>query len=101
MPPNNPSADEVFARLRAHLPELRAKFGLRQLWLFGSRLRADVRPESDLDVLAEFDRVPSFFEFIALEDRLSEITGLPVDLVMKRALKPNIGRRIVAEAVAL
>jgi predicted nucleotidyltransferase len=101
MPLTSPSTEILFTKLRALLPELRTRYAVRGLWLFGSRLRADSRPDSDLDVLVEFDQAPSFFEFIALEDRLSEVTGVKVDLVMKRALKPRIGQRILAEAVAL
>ncbi len=95
------TADALRARLRALMPELRARFGVSELWLFGSRLRGDARPDSDLDVLVEFEQAPSFFEYIALEDRLSEAAGIKVDLVMKRALKPQIGRRILAEMVAV
>jgi hypothetical protein len=51
-----------------------------------------------LDVLVEFDRVPSLFEFIRLERYLSELLKIKVDLVMKSALKPAIGRHILEEA---
>jgi predicted nucleotidyltransferase len=47
----------------------------------------------------EFDRAPTFFEFIALEDDLSRLLGVKVDLVMKSALKPRIGERILSEVV--
>ncbi|MBI5879605.1 MAG: nucleotidyltransferase family protein [Chloroflexi bacterium] len=95
------TTDALLAKLHALLPELRDHFGVNALWLFGSRVRGDARPDSDLDVLVEFDRAPSFFEYIALEDLLSEATSFKVDLVMKRALKPQIGRRILAEMIAV
>jgi predicted nucleotidyltransferase len=89
---------KVFQTLQVHLPELRERFGVRGLLLFGSYLRGEQRKGSDLDVLVEFDRVPSLFEFIQLERYLSELLKIKVDLVMKSALKPAIGRHILEEA---
>ena len=90
--------EKVFQTLQAHLPELRERYGVRGLSLFGSYLRGDQRKGSDLDVLVEFERVPSLFEFIRLERYLSELLKIKVDLVMKSALKPAIGHRILEEA---
>jgi hypothetical protein len=89
---------KVFRILQAHLPELRERYGVRELSLFGSYLRGEQRKCSDLDVLVEFDRAPSFFEFMRLERYLSELLKMKVDLVMKSALKPAIGRHILEEA---
>jgi hypothetical protein len=89
---------KVFLILQAHLPELREHYGVRELSLFGSYLRGEQRKCSDLDVLVEFDRAPSFFEFMRLERYLSELLKMKVDLVMKSALKPAIGRHILEEA---
>jgi predicted nucleotidyltransferase len=80
---------------------LRREFGVRNLAIFGSYVRGEQHPGSDLDVLVEFDRVPSLFRYLELEEVLSTIAGVKVDLVMRRALKPRIGRRILAEAVAV
>ena len=63
-----------------------------------SSVRGEQRKRSDLDVLVEFDRVPSLFEFIRLERYLSELLKIKVDLVVKSALKPAIGRHILEEA---
>ncbi len=97
------AADPNLARfqrvLRRRLPNLRQTYGVRSLWLFGSYVRGEARKRSDLDVLVEYDQAPSFFEFIELEERLSSLLGTKVDLVMKSALKPRIGERILAEVV--
>jgi uncharacterized protein len=69
--------------------------------LFGSRVRDAATPESDLDVLVEFAQPVALSSFLALEERLATITGLRVDLVSVAALKPYIGERVRAEAVAL
>jgi hypothetical protein len=67
--------------------------------LFGSYVRDEQGPHSDVDVLVEFDEVPSLFEFIRLEDELARVLGRRVDLVMRDALKPGIGRMILQEVV--
>lgn len=85
--------------LRQHLPELRERYKIKSLGMFGSYVRGEERKRSDLDVLVEFDRAPTFFEFIDLQDCLSDLLGVKVDLVMKSALKPAIGQRILAEVV--
>ncbi len=54
---------------------------------------------SDLDILVEFDRAPSLFQFVELQEYLSTELGIKVDLVMKTALRPAIGERILAEVV--
>lgn len=90
--------EKALQTLRAHLPELREHYGVGELRLFGSCLRGEQRKRSDLDVLVEFDRVPSLFKFVRLERYLSELLKIKVDLVMKSALKPTIGRYILEEA---
>jgi len=93
--------DDIIASLRAALPGLREQWPIRSLALFGSRVRDDATPDSDLDVLVEFARPVALSSFLALEDRLATITGLRIDLVSAAALKPYIGERVRAEAVAL
>ncbi len=95
-----PRAKDFIRALQAHLPELQRDFGVRALWVFGSYLRGEETPTSDLDVLVELDDRPlSLFKFIELEYRLSDLLGVRVDLVEKRGLKPAIGQHILAEVV--
>ncbi len=51
--------------------------------------------------LVSFSSTPSLLEFVRLKNRLSEILGLEVDLVMRNALKPHIGEKIIDEAVSI
>jgi hypothetical protein len=87
--------------LRAQLPTLRTRFHVRSLGVFGSYVQGTPRRDSDLDVLVEFSKAPTLFEFLEIERRLSSRLGVKVDLVMKETLKPLIGRRILAEVVGL
>ncbi len=72
---------------------------IKFLELFGSRIRGEHRPDSDLDMLVSFSSPPSLLEFVRLKYHLSELLGFKVDLVMRKALKPNIAPKILDEAV--
>lgn len=86
-------------QIRAALPELRQQYGVKGLWLFGSYVRAEQNEVSDLDVLVSFENPNlSLIEFIQLEQKLSELLGVRVDLVEKETLKPGIGQRVLQEA---
>ena len=85
--------------LRSHADELAREHGVESLGLFGSHVRGEASPGSDLDVLVTFSRPVSLLDFVALEERLSELLGVRVDLVMRDALKPHIGERILKEVM--
>jgi uncharacterized protein len=91
--------DQKIKLLRQLLPDLQLSFGVRSLGIFGSYVRGQQRRKSDIDILVDFDRDPTLFTFIRLENRLSSELGLKVDLVMKDALKPAIGRHILREVI--
>ncbi len=83
--------------LRNILPELKESYGVKSLGVFGSYARGDQEDHSDLDLLAEFDRAPTIFEFVRLRRHLASKLGVNVDLLMRSALKPNIGKLILRE----
>jgi predicted nucleotidyltransferase len=85
--------------LRQHLPELQRRYRVRALWLFGSHARGEPRRRSDIDVLVEFSETPSPLELARLQRELSLLLGKRVDLALKDALKPHIGKRILEEAI--
>jgi hypothetical protein len=62
-------------------------------------VRRENRPDSDLDVLVTFTSTPSLIGLLELENELSDLLGIKVDLVMRDALKPRIGQRILAEVI--
>ena len=93
--------DRLLSRLRVHLPDLSARYQIASLGIFGSYIRGEQRPDSDLDLLVEFREPPSLLQFIRLENELSDVLGMDVDLVMKSALKPAIGRHILEEVQAI
>ena len=93
------SLEDFSEQIRNILPELRQQFGVKNLWLFGSYVRAEQHEVSDLDVLVSFENPHlSLIEFIQLEQKLSDLLGVRVDLVEKETLKPGIGQRVLQEA---
>jgi hypothetical protein len=93
------SRDEILQILQAMKPELEAKYNVQAIGIFGSAVREDTHGGSDIDVLVEFRRPIGLFKFLELEELLAQRLGGKVDLVSKKALKPAIGRAILAEAV--
>jgi predicted nucleotidyltransferase len=90
--------DEAVRRLVASEARIRG-LGVQRLALFGSVLRGEAGPDSDVDVLVQFSPGAKTFEhFLALSDLLEELLGKPVELVTTEALSPFIGPRILAEA---
>jgi len=94
-------AREIINVLRRNLPRLKRDFNVGSIQIFGSFLRGGRESANDLDLLVEFEKTPSLLGFIALENHLSDLLGIKVDLVMKDALRPAIGERILKEAVSL
>ena len=93
----SPDLATILAELRRHLPSLAERYRLRSLGVFGSYVRHEQHPGSDVDILVTFDRPPSLLRFIELENELADLLGVEVDLVMQDALKPTIGRCILDE----
>lgn len=75
---------------------------IRKLALFGSVLRSDFTPESDVDVLVEFDdgHVPGLIRFQEIEESMSEaiFANRPVDLLTPKSLNRWIRTQVLAEA---
>ncbi len=90
---------EITDALQSRMPELRQNYGVRGLGVFGSYAVGQAGRHSDLDLLVEFDRPPTLFQFVRLERELSRLMGVKVDLVMKSALNPQIGERILRQVV--
>jgi len=91
--------DEVLRKLRENLPELRRRFAVRSLKVFGSVARGEASPESDVDVLVEFTESPGFSGYMALKFYLEDLLGKKVDLVMSGALRPWARPIVEQEAI--
>ena len=90
---------EIERTLRQHLPDLRRRYKVRRIGVFGSVVRGEQHGRSDLDILVEYSETPSLLAIVALKRHLSELTGEKVDLVPASALKPAYRRTILDEVV--
>jgi uncharacterized protein len=95
------SLEKILETLRGQVPMLAERYSVEKLEVFGSYVRSEQNKNSDLDLLVTFKEVPSLLTFIAMENYLSDLLGVKVDLVMKDSLKPKIGQRILQEAISV
>lgn len=99
MPQVSPELEALIARLQEAKAELHERYGVKQIALFGSYVRGENRPTSDLDLLVEFEHVPGLLRFLELEDYLSRLLGVRVDLVRKASIREELRETILKEAV--
>jgi len=92
---------EIKEKLKKLEPLLRERYKVKRIGIFGSYLRGEEKKGSDIDILVEFIEEPGFFDFLELENYLSKILEVKVDLVMKNTLKPLIGKHILKEVIYL
>ena len=90
------SLQEIRAILKECLPEIREKYGVTTIGVFGSYARGEANPASDIDIIVEFTR-PIGWEFVDLADYLESRLHHKVDLVIKRSLHPLIRDTILSE----
>ena len=81
--------DQIIMKLRENKPFLEKKYKVKTLGVFGSYVRGEQKKGSDLDILVEFQEPVGLFEFMELEEFLEKNTGVKIDLVSKKALKPR------------
>jgi len=96
---NMKTTESIKETLAEHRAELKKLFKVQEIGLFGSYVRDQQNESSDVDILVEFDEPIGLISFVGLKNYLSDLLGVEVDLVMKNALKPRIGKRILKEVV--
>jgi uncharacterized protein len=89
----------ILALLQEHRDVIATRFGAKHLALFGSAARDEMRPESDIDVLVDFDGPATFDGYFDLKDYLEKLLCRPVDLVTSRGLKPRARQHVERDLV--
>lgn len=79
--------------------DLREQFGVKNIEIFGSYVRGEQKKDSDLDVLVEFSKPVSLLDVVGLENFLSDMLHIKVDVVLKRSVRPELKEIIFHEAV--
>lgn len=91
----------ILMRQRQAILDLAARHGLRNVRVFGSILRGEARPDSDVDLLVEVESGRTLLDVIGFEQDVEELLARPVDVVTEGGLSPYLQGRILAEASAL
>jgi len=81
--------EQILALLAKHRADL-DRYGVRSLALFGSVVRGEQKPESDIDLLVEFEGPATFDGYMELKFYLEDLLGQSVDLVTSKALRPQL-----------
>ncbi len=90
---------DVLKLLNEHREHVRERFGAKRLALFGSAARDELRDDSDIDVLVEFDGPATFDGYFDLKTYLEQLLGRPVDLVTEKGLKPRARRHVEKDLI--
>jgi predicted nucleotidyltransferase len=99
--PMSADVETIRAELRALLPELKQRYPISYLGIFGSWARGEQRPDSDIDILVEFDGAVDLLDVAGLKADLEDHLGHRVDLAQRKLLKPRLAPAILAEAQAV
>ncbi|OIN85774.1 MAG: hypothetical protein AUJ12_08195 [Alphaproteobacteria bacterium CG1_02_46_17] len=89
---------ETLNRLKELKPSM-SRYGLKRLRVFGSTVRNDYSQNSDVDLLVEFDEMPSLFDLVDLQTEIERSLNKKVDLVFEHKLFPELKNSILGEAI--
>lgn len=95
------SLDAVKRCLTDQKSLLKNKYHISKVGIFGSYVRGEQRNESDVDVMIDYDEAPSLIALIEIENMLSDLLGMKVDLVTSKGLKPQLRQHLLDEVVYL
>lgn len=93
--------EEVEEIVSAHMDVLIEKYSVKTIGIFGSCIRGEQGKGSDIDILVEFTQPVGLITFIGLEEYLSDLLRLKVDLILKEGIKPRLKEYILREVVTL
>ena len=93
--------ERILKILEKRKDEIRDKYKVKEMWIFGSFVRGQQKKTSDVDILVDFEEVPDLFDFLELEKYVEKILNVKVDLLRKQAIRRELKQRILNEAIAL
>jgi len=91
--------EEIKSILSQHKKELREKYKVKEIGIFGSYVRGEQKKKSDVDVLVKFEEPIGLFEFANLQDHIADLLRMDVDLVFKDSIRQQLKDRILREAI--
>lgn len=93
--------EEIQEILQSEKAHLAREYGITELGVFGSYVRGEQHADSDVDILIALEEPPrmDLFDLVNLEDHLSQLLGVEVDIAIKASLRRRIGQRILREVI--
>ena len=92
-----PDSEEIWSKLRALKPALK-DWNITRLRVFGSVSRGEAGPDSDVDLIADFQIKPGLFKFVDIQNHISDQVGRPVDLFTEESIWRYIRNDVLREA---
>lgn len=93
--------NEILKKLKKFQNLLRDKFGIEEIKVFGSYAKNKQTSKSDLDIIVKFKKVPGFIELIKIEEELTDLLGVKVDLLTEEGISPFIREYIEKETISI
>lgn len=90
---------EIKKILRKHREGLKEKYNVKEIGIFGSYVKGEQKEMSDVDILVEFEKPVSLLHIVSLENYLSDILRIKVDVVPKKNIRKELKEFILKEAV--
>ncbi|WP_456365825.1 nucleotidyltransferase family protein [Thermococcus sp.] len=92
---------EIRGILQEHMDELKSKYGVRTIEIFGSYARGEQGKDSDLDLLVEFEKPVGLLTISMLQVYLSDLLGIEVDVIPEDSLRRELWESVRREAVKI
>ena len=90
---------EIKRILASNKEELKRKYKIREVGIFGSFVRGEQKKRSDIDILVDFYQLPDLLKFIEIERYLEKLLRKKVDLVEKKSIRPQLKDIILSEVI--
>ncbi|MEW6408575.1 MAG: nucleotidyltransferase family protein [Nitrospirota bacterium] len=91
--------EEIKETLAKHKNKLYEKYSVTEIGIFGSYVREEQKETSDVDILVEFEKPVSLLQIVSLENYLSDVLGVKIDVVPKKNIRKELKEYILKEAV--
>ena len=96
---SKPTLGKIRHKLQAEMPRVRSEYDVRTLWVFGPYARGEAKRDTLLDIMVDYERVPSLFKFVRLERSLGELLGVKVHLVDRDGMEETSRELALAGAL--
>ncbi|OGL40020.1 MAG: hypothetical protein A2042_00255 [Candidatus Schekmanbacteria bacterium GWA2_38_11] len=91
--------DEIKKILAEHKEELKEKYKVKEVSIFGSYVKSEQKESSDVDILVEFEKPVSLLQIVSLENYISDFLGIKADIIPKKNIRKELKDVILSEAV--